>query len=624
MSWLNRIAAAAAILIVLLGTNAAAAPRRVLLLHSYGPQFGPWNFYAVRLREELVKQSPDEIDLYEVYLQSARFTETEDQGPIIQYVRSLFAGRELDLIVSIGAPAAKFGQHFRPQFFPSTPLVIGAAERRAVNEAGLTAIDTYVPSTLNFTAWIENVLRVLPDTKHIAWVVGASPLERYWNEYFRRTSEAFGNGVTFEWFDGLTFDQMLKRVAELPPHSAIFYTDTRVDAAGTPLDSVRAFDRLYAAANAPMFSYVDGYFSRGIVGGPIRSSAEMGRRIASAAVRILGGESPGNIKLEPLAEGTPIYDWRELQRWGIRESSLPPESVIYFREPTAWERYRAHMLVIFAALLAQSALIGWLIYEHRRRHVAETSSRNSMTELTYVNRQAAAGALSASIAHEVSQPLSGIITSASAGLRWLAADPPNIDRAKAALAHIREAGHRAGDVITNIRGMFAKDTNQRSAVDINSTVRAVLAILRHDLQKNAVEVHSHLNDQLPVVEGNKVQLQQVILNLTMNAIEAMQATAPRILKVRSEQSESGTLHVSISDTGAGIDPVNVERVFGALFTTKERGMGMGLSICKSIIENHNGRIWVSAGSMRGTTFHFELPLKESGKAKAAESVVATT
>jgi signal transduction histidine kinase len=175
-----------------------------------------------------------------------------------------------------------------------------------------------------------------------------------------------------------------------------------------------------------------------------------------------------------------------------------------------------------------------------------------------------------------------------------------------------------------IRGMFAKDTNQRSAVDINSTVRAVLAILRHDLQKNAVEVHSHLNDQLPVVEGNKVQLQQVILNLTMNAIEAMQATAPRILKVRSEQSESGTLHVSISDTGAGIDPVNVERVFGALFTTKERGMGMGLSICKSIIENHNGRIWVSAGSMRGTTFHFELPLKESGKAKAAESVVATT
>jgi hypothetical protein len=251
MSSLTRICAAATILMALLATDAAAEPRRVLLLHSYGPQFGPWNFYAARFREELVKQSPNEIDLYEVYLQSARFSETEDQAPIIQYARSLFAAHKLDLIVSIGAPAAKFAQRFRPQFFPSTPLVIGAAERRAVDELGLTANDTYVPSTLNFAAWIENIVQVLPDTKHIAWAVGASPLERFWNEYFHRVSEPFRDKVTFEWFDALTFDQMLKRVAELPPHSAILFADLRVDAADVPLDSPRAFERLYSAARAP-------------------------------------------------------------------------------------------------------------------------------------------------------------------------------------------------------------------------------------------------------------------------------------------------------------------------------------------------------------------------------------
>ena len=157
-----------------------------------------------------------------------------------------------------------------------------------------------------------------------------------------------------------------------------------------------------------------------------------------------------------------------------------------------------------------------------------------MTELTYMNRRATAGELSASIAHEVNQPLSGITTSASAALRWLTAEPPNIDRAKAALTHIREAGHRAADVITNIRAMFAKETNERSTVDINSLILSVLAILRHDLQKNGVEVQAHLDDQLPAVEGNKVQLQQVILNLMMNAIEAMHTTQPRVLKVRSE------------------------------------------------------------------------------------------
>jgi signal transduction histidine kinase len=153
---------------------------------------------------------------------------------------------------------------------------------------------------------------------------------------------------------------------------------------------------------------------------------------------------------------------------------------------------------------------------------------------------------------------------------------------------------------------------------MSSPIFAVLSILRHDLQKNGVEIQADLDDRLPAVEGNKVQLQQVILNLTMNAIEAMHATQPRILKVRTELGKPATVHVSISDTGTGIDPANVDHVFGALFTTKERGMGMGLSICKSVIENHNGRIWVTTGSMRGTTFHFELPTKAAGHTKIAE------
>ena len=247
-----------------------------------------------------------------------------------------------------------------------------------------------------------------------------------------------------------------------------------------------------------------------------------------------------------------------------------------------------------------------------------------MAELTYMNRKAAAGELSASIALEVNQPLSGITTSASAGLRWLAAAPPNIDRAKAAFAHIREAGHRAADVVVNVRAMFAMDSSERSVVNINSLIRSVLEILRHDLQKNGVEVQAHLSDQLPAVEGNKVQLQQVILNLMMNAIEAMHATQPRILKVMSEPRKPEMVHVSISDTRTGIDPANIDCVFSALFITKRRGMGMGLSICHSIIESHEGRIWVMAGSVRGATFHFELPYKAAGKTKATESMVENT
>ena len=164
----------------------------------------------------------------------------------------------------------------------------------------------------------------------------------------------------------------------------------------------------------------------------------------------------------------PIFDWRQLQRWGVEELRLPQGSQIRFRNPTLWEQYRLQILVVIGALLFQGALISWLIYEHRHRNRAEVQARNSMSELTHMNRVATAGELSASIAHEVNQPLTGITTSASAALRWLMAEPPNIEKAKAALTHIREAGHRAADVMTNIRAMFAKERNERSPVDINS------------------------------------------------------------------------------------------------------------------------------------------------------------
>jgi C4-dicarboxylate-specific signal transduction histidine kinase len=297
-----------------------------------------------------------------------------------------------------------------------------------------------------------------------------------------------------------------------------------------------------------------------------------------------------------------------MKRWGVSESSLPAGSEIRFRDPTAWDQYRVQILAIGAALLVQTALISWLIFEHRRRHLAEIQSRNAMTELTYMNRLASAGQLSASIAHEVNQPLTGITTRASAALRWLRADPPNLEKVGAALEQIVAAGYRASEIITSVRAMFRKDTSERLPVDINAMILTVLAIVRIDLQKNNVELQTQLDERVPVVEGDKVQLQQVVLNLVMNAIEAMQSVHYRALKVKSEQSKPEMVHVSIEDTGTGIDPSNLNRVFSPLFTTKESGMGMGLSICHSIIESHNGRIWVSTGVTGGSIFQFELPM----------------
>src|SRR5437899_2412418 len=200
-----------------------------------------------------------------------------------------------------------------------------------------------------------------------------------------------------------------------------------------------------------------------------------------------------------------------------------------------------------------------------------------MAELTYMNRRAAAGELSASISHEINQPLMGITTLGSAALRWLSADPPNVDRARASLTQIVDAGHRASDIVTSVRAMFRRDAPKTGPIDINDLIRKVPAIVRVDLQKNGVDLQTQLDDQLPPIEGDKVQLQQVVLNLVMNAIEAMQSAHPRVLKIQSGQIGPGTMRVSIEDSGTGIDRTNVDDLFKPLFTTKARGMGMGLS-----------------------------------------------
>jgi C4-dicarboxylate-specific signal transduction histidine kinase len=294
-----------------------------------------------------------------------------------------------------------------------------------------------------------------------------------------------------------------------------------------------------------------------------------------------------------------------MQRWGISEKNLPPGSEIQFRNPTAWEQYRAYILAVIAAILIQAALIFWLLYEHWRRQRAEILVRNTMSELTHVNRMATAGQLSASIAHEVRQPLAGILANAQAALRWL--EKGNGEEVLASLNGIVSEGFRASDIITNLRAMFKSDVHEKTLVDINKLVLSVLALVRIDLQKHEIELQTKLDDQIPRVLGNQVQLQQVILNLIMNAIESMSSVQAHVLRIKTELSKSNTVHVSIEDTGTGIEPSDLARLFKPMFTTKERGMGMGLSICQSIIEKHDGRIWVSPGANGGSIFQFELP-----------------
>jgi signal transduction histidine kinase len=588
----------------------AAENKRVMLLHSFGQDFKPWSEYAKDIRAELKLQSPWPLDIIENSLVTARFSDENPDAPFVEYLSALFAKHPLDLIVSIGAPAADFVQRHRRRLFPATPMVLTAVDQRRVQYSNLTGDDAAVAVNINYLSAFENILQVLPDTKDVIVVVGTSPIEKFWKDAIGKQAEPLTNRIKLSWTDELPFEELLKQASALPPHTAIFWELMIVDAAGVVYEGDLPLERLHAVANAPIFSYDESFFGSAIVGGPLLIVADTSRLTATVAVRILNGEKAGDIKVSPVEFSAPRFDWGQMQRWGISEKNLPPGGEILFRDPTVWGQYRAYILAVAAAILIQAALIFWLLYEHRRRHLAEVQARNSIAELTQLNRLATAGELSAAIAHEIRQPIAGMVAMANAAVRWLSREIPDIGEARDAMNNVVATGHHASDVITNVRELFGKDTQEKTPTDVNKLIGKVLALVYIDLRKHSIETQLNLSEQLPPLIGNEVQLRQVVLNLVMNAIESMVSVAePRVLSIKSESTEHHSVLVSIADTGSGIDVANLNRIFAPMFTTKTRGMGMGLSICKSIIDSHNGGIWVSAGVPRGSIFHFELPLR---------------
>jgi PAS domain S-box-containing protein len=256
-------------------------------------------------------------------------------------------------------------------------------------------------------------------------------------------------------------------------------------------------------------------------------------------------------------------------------------------------------------------LVGTLIDMTERKRAEQERERLHQLEadLAHINRVGMMGELAASIAHEVNQPLSGVVVNANACLRWLAGDSPNLQEARETVRRIVRDGKRAGDVIARIRALATKTASAKERLDMNEAIREVIALAGDELRKNRVAVRTEFAPDLLPVLGDRVQLQQVVLNLVMNGIEAMSSVdeRPRELIIQTQNDDAGQVRVTVRDTGIGLDPQSLERMFEAFYTTKHGGMGMGLSISRSIIQNHGGRLWAVANEGPGMSVQFTIP-----------------
>lgn len=247
------------------------------------------------------------------------------------------------------------------------------------------------------------------------------------------------------------------------------------------------------------------------------------------------------------------------------------------------------------------------VHEHRE---AQTELRRRLLEIAELNRQAEAAGVAASIAHEINQPLAAMVANAGAGLRWLTAKDPKLDEVREVLNYIISDGHRAHQIIDSINALFKKGHRTETPLSVNEIIRDVLALVETELHSHHIAAQTTFDNTLPQVSADRVQLQQAILILIRNAIEAMNTVADdsRVLHLKTELKDPKTIMITVQDSGRGIAAKNIKRIFDRFFSTKPQGMGMGLSICRSIIEAHNGRLWVEAGVHQGSIFRISLPI----------------
>jgi len=386
---------------------------------------------------------------------------------------------------------------------------------------------------------------------------------------------------------------------------------------GIPQDEDTALAKLHAVANAPIFSYTDAYLGKGIVGGPLISGEEQGRETISIAARLLSGAHASDIRTPPIGLGKPEFDWRELKRWRIRESDLPRGSTVLFRELTPWERYRWQIVSLAAVLVLETGLIARLLHERRRRRNAEIDAQMRMAELAHVNRRATVGELSASIAHELTQPLSAINHNAEAAALILHTSSPDLSELRDIMDAITRDQRRATEVIKRLRNLLGKTPSEIQEIDLNEVVREVFEFLSTQARSRHITLNTSLAPQALRVSGDRIQLQQVALNLVINAMDAIGGSEGGERKIigRTALVDGDSAEVAIEDSGPGIPPDKVERIFEPFFTTKAGGMGMGLSIARTIVESHGGRIWAENRHGSGAKFLFTVSLATTQRAR---------
>jgi signal transduction histidine kinase len=459
-------------------------------------------------------------------------------------------------------------------------------------------------------AWtLDIALRLQPDAKRVVIVGGSSEYSR---AEIQRTADQlapYRDRLDIQYLVDLSMEEMKRRLGALPRDSIVFQLPIFRDAVGAIREPHEIARQLAEAANAPSYAYYDTAVGAGLVGGAMAHWEGQRDMIGRIARELLSGETRReSLLMHPPVPSVCIVDWRQMKRFHLDFDRLPEACEVRFREVTLWEQFHREVLIALAVLLIQSALIIALVVQRQRRHRAELELQEQRAHLAHAARLATVGELSASIAHEINQPLAAILANAEAGEMMIKSAGAKLSDLQEVLSAIRQDDLRASDVIERMRRLLRNERIEMRPLKVNDAIESIVQLTSGIANRKGVSVHTVLDPSIPAIKGDFVQMQQVLLNLVVNAIDSVSECPPerRTVTITTAEKPPGGVEVAVTDNGAGISAEKLPHVFEPFFTTKSQGMGLGLSISRSIVQAHGGRIWAESDAT-GATFRFIIP-----------------
>jgi signal transduction histidine kinase/ABC-type uncharacterized transport system substrate-binding protein len=588
---------------------AGEARSRSILVLDQSDMRGSFNHQIfAAFQAEVGSHSRSNFTVYAEDLDLERFSGEDYESTLQKMLSAKYRDKPVEVLVVIGECALRVVLRWRDELWPGIPVVF-----TMVDEADFRRLKPPpdVTGSIVGVKLADSIIAaraVVPDLASVYIVGDAWDRQTVFKNWREEVASAASDLHVVELMGG-TLTELRQRVSELPERSAIIYSSMHFDGEGASLRAGAALSRIAEKANRPIVVAAETLLSPGGIGGyvllPSVIGAEAGRRV----LRIIDGEEASDIRPKAIEAVAPIFSWGQMERWGVRESDLPPGSEIRFRDATFWDEYRWQTLAVIAVILIQAALISILLHERRRRSDAEFEAHQRLSELAHVGRRATAGELSSSIAHELNQPLGAILTNAETAELILESPSPDLTELKDILADIRRDDQRASEVIHRLRSFLRRTPFELRDVDLNDIMREVFDFLATQAAASNVVLYLNAFPEALPIKGDAVQLQQVILNLVVNSIEAMSAMPyGRAVIGRTDLNGGTSAIVSISDFGPGIPSKGFNEIFDPFFTTKKQGMGIGLSIARTIIQAHKGRIWAENQAEGGAVFRLSLPL----------------